>query len=195
VTAIRRRARPRRAPPTLTTPRLALRPLERADSERVAALAGDPAVARQLDRVPSPFPTPLAVRWIERRNLRWHRRRGVTLAITQRPERQLIGTVSLKLARGQRHAELGYWLAPDAWGRGIATEAAAALVGWGFEALALDRVHARVLADNPASRRVLDKLGLAVERVCPAEFRRGAALVDVIELGIARAAWLTRPRA
>jgi RimJ/RimL family protein N-acetyltransferase len=194
VTAPRRGGRAGR-PPTLTTPRLALRPLERTDCDRVAALAGDPAVARQLDRVPSPFPPPLARRWIERRNLRWHRHRGVTLAITRRPERELIGTVSLKVARGQRQAELGYWLAPDAWGRGIATEAATALVRWGFEALALERVHARVLADNPASRRVLAKLGLAVERVCPGELRRGAERVDVIELGIARAAWLTRPGA
>lgn len=179
----------RREPPTLTTARLVLRPLLAGDTAAIAARAGDPAVADQLDRVPAPFPLALAARWIARRGLRWREGRGVTLAITRAGERDLIGTVSLKISPAHRHAELGYWVAASAWGDGIATEAAGALVEWGFSTLRLHRIHARVLGDNPASQRVVVKLGFAVEGRRPGHYRRGREFLDVIELGIARADW------
>jgi [ribosomal protein S5]-alanine N-acetyltransferase len=190
------RTRARRGPPTLATPRLVLRPLVPGDTSQVAALAGDPRVAFRLDRVPSPFPHALAARWIARRNLRWHERKGVTLAVMRTPptagEPELLGTVSLRVSRVHRHAELGYWLGAAAWGGGIATEAAGALVAWGFTALRLHRVHVRVLADNPASRRVVEKLGFVVEGVRREHYRRGDEFLDVIELGLARDAWEAR---
>jgi RimJ/RimL family protein N-acetyltransferase len=197
----RLRAEGRRDPPTLATPRLVLRPLVAGDTAAVAALAGDPAVAFHLDRVPSPFSPPLAARWIARRALRWRERRGLTLAITfapgaasAPPDPGLVGTVGLRISTAHRHAELGYWIAAHAWGAGIATEAAAALVDWGFAALGLHRIHVRVLGDNPASRRVADKLGFAVEGLRPGHYRRGREFLDVIELGISRDAWLTAAR-
>jgi [ribosomal protein S5]-alanine N-acetyltransferase len=179
----------RREPPTLVTARLVLRPLVAGDTAALAALAGDPAVAYHLDRVPSPFPPPLAARWIARRAMRWRERRGITLAVTRPPDDGLIGTVSLRLSMAHRHAELGYWVAAPAWGAGIATEAAAALVDWGFAVLRLHRIHARVLGDNPGSRRVADKLGFTVEGVRPGHYRRGSEFLDVIELGLGRDAW------
>lgn len=179
----------RREPPTLTSARLVMRPLLAGDTAAIAARAGDPAVAYQLDRMPAPFPLALAARWIARRALRWREGRGITLAITRAGEHDVIGTVSLKISLAHRHAELGYWVAASAWGEGIATEASAALIDWGFATLRLRRIHARVLADNPASRRVVDKLGFTVEGVRPGHYRRSGAYLDVIELGIARADW------
>jgi RimJ/RimL family protein N-acetyltransferase len=58
---------------------------------------------------------------------------------------------------------VGYVIAPDAWGRGYASEIAAASVAHAFDVLGADRVHASVLATNGASRRVLEKAGLAVQ--------------------------------
>jgi RimJ/RimL family protein N-acetyltransferase len=190
----RPRAAPRTGggPPTLATARLVLRPLAAGDTAAVATLAGDPRVAIQLDQVPSPFPPALAARWIARRNLRWYERKGVTLAITRQHDLALIGAISLRVSRLHRHAELGYWVGASAWGDGVATEAAAALIDWAFGALPLMRIHARVLADNPASRRVAEKLGLAVEGVRPGHYRKGDTFVDVIELGIGRCQWATR---
>ncbi len=57
-------------------------------------------------------------------------------------------------------AELGYRLRRDAWGRGLATEGAAALLRHAFETVGLQRVWARTMAVNTASRRVLEKVGL-----------------------------------
>lgn len=58
---------------------------------------------------------------------------------------------------------VGYVIAPEQWGRGYASEIARASVACAFEALAATEVHASVAATNGASRRVLEKVGLAVE--------------------------------
>jgi RimJ/RimL family protein N-acetyltransferase len=59
---------------------------------------------------------------------------------------------------------VGYVIAPDAWSRGYATEIARASVAHAFDELGAARLHASVLSTNRASRRVLEKAGLAVER-------------------------------
>lgn len=60
-------------------------------------------------------------------------------------------------------AFVGYWLGRDHWGRGIATEALAAVCAYGFARRPLQRIEARVLAWNPASARVLEKAGFRYE--------------------------------
>ena len=60
-------------------------------------------------------------------------------------------------------AELGYWLAEKCWGRGIMTAAVRAMVHHGFAACPLERIEAYVYANNPASARVLEKLGFQYE--------------------------------
>src|SRR5204863_5466253 len=56
-------------------------------------------------------------------------------------------------------AELGYWIAPPLWGRGLMTEAAQAVMRCGFETIGLHKITVGCLADNAASRRVIEKLG------------------------------------
>ena len=55
--------------------------------------------------------------------------------------------------------ELGYWLAPALWNQGLMTEAVTAVVGYGFETIGLHKITTRCLADNPGSRRVIEKVG------------------------------------
>ena len=71
---------------------------------------------------------------------------------------RLIGGIGLNMT-GHASAELGYWLTPAAWGRGYATEAARAVIDMARHALPLRRIEASHHLDNPASRRVLEKLG------------------------------------
>jgi RimJ/RimL family protein N-acetyltransferase len=61
--------------------------------------------------------------------------------------------------------ELGWWLVPAVWGRGLATEGAAAVRDEAFGRLGLERVVARCGADNPASARVMEKIGMHRDRV------------------------------
>jgi RimJ/RimL family protein N-acetyltransferase len=181
--------------PTLFGERLALRPLRDDDAAAVAAGAGDRRVARFLIQVPSPYPIALARRWVRGRIEWWELGRGVTLAITSRAAlpvaapQDLFGTVSLRRFARDRRAELGYWLAASAWGHGFATEAAQALVDFGFRECGLARIYAQVLAGNHASMRVLEKLGMVSEGVKRQHVRKGRKLHDVVIYGLLRDEW------
>jgi [ribosomal protein S5]-alanine N-acetyltransferase len=177
-------------PPTLTTDRLVLRELRLDDARAVAERAGDKRVARYLIAVPSPYPVTLATRWIAGRIAWWNQGRGVTLAIARREAPgKLLGSVSLRRYVRDRRAELGYWLGADAWGQGVATEAAGALVDFGFAELGLSRIYAHVLEGNAASCRVLDKLGMINEGIRRQHVRKGKKLLDVVLFGMLRDEW------
>jgi [ribosomal protein S5]-alanine N-acetyltransferase len=179
--------------PMVVTDRLVLRELRLDDARAVAERAGDRRVARYLIAVPSPYPAALATRWIAGRITWWSQGRGVTLAITRReaPD-ELLGSVSLRRFSRDQRAELGYWLGVDAWGHGFATEAASALVDFGFSDLALARIYAQVLEGNAASCRVLDKLGMIHEGLRRRHVRKGKRLVDVDLYGMLREEWVER---
>jgi RimJ/RimL family protein N-acetyltransferase len=180
-------------PADLVTERLVLRDLRSSDAAAVAAGAGDRRVAAFLIQVPSPYPIALARRWVAHRIEWWDQGRGVTLAVTlpDAPE-MLLGTVSLRRYARDRRAELGYWLAQPAWGHGFATEAAQAAVDFGFGVLGLARIYAQVLADNRASLRVLDKLGMVNEGVKRQHVAKGRRLHDVVLYGMLRDEWSRR---
>jgi RimJ/RimL family protein N-acetyltransferase len=180
-------------PPDLVTERLVLRDLRAGDAAAVAAGAGDRRVAAYLIQVPSPYPIALARRWVAHRIDWWTDRRGVTFAVTlpEEPD-MLLGTVSLRCYVRDRRAELGYWLAQPAWGHGFATEAAQAAVDFGFRELDLVRVYAQVLADNRASLRVLDKLGMVNEGIKRQHVLKARRLHDVVLYGLLRDEWSRR---
>lgn len=180
-------------PPDLVTERLVLRELRPSDAGAVAAGAGDRQVAAFLIQVPSPYPIALARRWVAHRIDWWDQGRGVTFAVTLSDDPDmLLGTVSLRRYLRDRRAELGYWLAQPAWGHGFATEAAAAVVDYGFSGLGLARVYAQVLADNRASLRVLDKLGMVNEGVKRQHVQKARRLHDVVLYGLLRDEWSRR---
>jgi RimJ/RimL family protein N-acetyltransferase len=180
-------------PPTLECDRLVLRPLVPEDAAAIADRAGDRRVARYLIAVPTPYPPALALRWIAARIMWWHQGRGVTLAIARRAQpAQLLGTVSLRRHARDGRAELGYWLGADEWGKGYATEAAGAVLDFGFRNLRLQRIYAQVLEGNSASCRVLEKLGLLSEGLRRRHIRKGRKLHDVQLYGMLRSEWFDR---
>jgi RimJ/RimL family protein N-acetyltransferase len=179
--------------PSIETERLVLRPLVLDDAPAVAERAGDKRVARFLMAVPSPYPVSLATRWIMARIAWWPQGRGLTLAVARRGARSdLLGTVSLRRFLRDRRAELGYWLGAEAWGAGIATEAAGAVIDFGFRELGLERIYAQVLEGNAASCRVLEKLGMVNEGIRRRHIRKGKRLCDVSMFGLLRDEWLDR---
>lgn len=175
------------------TERLVLRELRPSDAVAVAAGAGDRRVARYLIQVPSPYPIALARNWVLHRIAWWDLGRGVTFAVTQ-PDAPdtLLGTISLRRYVRDRRAELGYWLAASMWGNGFASEAARAVVDFGFGELGLARVYAQVLAGNHASLRVLEKLGMVSEGTKRQHVNKARRLHDVLLYGLLRDEWSRR---
>ncbi len=91
------------------------------------------------------------------------------LAVTLKAGGRLIGNCGIRLSPvDPTEAEIGYELAPDEWGHGYATEAAREIVRFGFEELGVRRITAWTVADNVASIRVLEKLGMSLEGRLPA---------------------------
>ena len=86
------------------------------------------------------------------------------LAMILRSEDKLIGNAGIRVKNHvAREAEIGYELAPNYWGNGYATEAANTLLQFGFQKLMLHRVSSYCIADNKASARVLQKIGMKYE--------------------------------
>ena len=112
------------------------------------------------------------------------------LAITLAGTGEMIGNVGIrKPAPEARIAETGYELAPAHWGRGYATEAARAMLGWAFGELGLHRVHAHCVAENTGSVRVLEKLGMRPEgHLREHEWMKGRWW-DVLLFGILAEEW------
>jgi len=149
-----------RRQPTLTTARLVLRPFTLADAPQVRELAGAFAVADTTLHIPHPYPEGAAEAWIAMHGPEWATGAGATFAVTEREGAALVGAIGVVIDAASESAELGYWIAADRWGRGYATEAGRVIVAYCFAALGLRRVHARHFTRNPASGRVLEKLGM-----------------------------------
>jgi [ribosomal protein S5]-alanine N-acetyltransferase len=110
-------------------------------------------------------------------------------AITLRDGGRLCGGIGLKIAREHQHAELGYWIGVPYWGQGFATEAAREVLRHGFEDLGLRRVFASHFRHNPASGRVLLKLGMRHEGCQREHIRKWDLMVDSEFYGILRQEW------
>lgn len=149
--------------PVLETERLVLRPYSLADARRVQEICGDWAVASTTLAVPHPYPDGAAEQWISTHADNFRLGIEVTLAITLKPGGEVIGSVSLSINKSHRRGELGYMVAKQHWNRGYCTEAARAMVVYGFNGLGLNRIQAMHFPFNPASGRVMQKLGMTRE--------------------------------
>ena len=88
-----------------------------------------------------------------------------------------------------QHAELDYWLGVSYWGQGYATEAANEMLRYGFESLNLHRIFASHFGHNPASGRILTKLGMRHEGIQRQHIRKWDKFVDSELYGILRHEW------
>jgi RimJ/RimL family protein N-acetyltransferase len=148
--------------PALRTERLLLRGFTLADAPRVQELAGAREVASTTLTMPHPYEDGMAEAWIQGHAAAWEARERLSLAVTSQAD-GLIGVTGLSLKPMHRHAEIGYWIGVPYWNRGFATEAAAAVLAYGFGQLGLHRIVGRHFARNPASGGVLRKLGMRHE--------------------------------
>jgi RimJ/RimL family protein N-acetyltransferase len=138
------------------TERLLLRPGWREDARALHAAVCDEGIVRNLARAPWPYRLRDAEDFLARErgpheiaNLIFLRGEGAPI---------LVGSVGLG-PTDEGGIELGYWIARPYWGRGIATEAGRALIAHARDGLRLRALEAGHFADNPASGRVLAKLG------------------------------------
>jgi RimJ/RimL family protein N-acetyltransferase len=180
----------------IDTDRLLLRVPAISDAPQISRFLGNWDVSRWLVRIPFPYRVDHARAWVERSMEERAAGIGWPFLVTLRDDNRIIGGIDLTIeddraigVSGHKAAgALGYWLGKDYWGRGYATEAAAAMIKFGFEILSLDRVTASALPDNERSLHVIRKVGLTyVDRRAEETIEQG--LVDTDFYALDRAAW------
>ncbi len=179
--------------PTLETPRLLLRPFAFEDAPALARLAGRREIADTTISVPHPYSEQQAREWISHHMELGNEAKEAAFAIVEKNTGQLIGSAGLRdLNQEHSHAEMGCWIGVEFWGRGYATEAARALLQFGFEELQLNRIHAHHMLRNPASGRVLEKIGMRREGVLREAVRKWGKFEDVAILAVLNKDWPRR---
>jgi [ribosomal protein S5]-alanine N-acetyltransferase len=183
------------AVPELQTPRLRLRTIRRDDLDAIYALHSDTRTMRYWSFAPWTEPRQ-AQEWFEQRaHLGQHEEVwpwGVSLTDAE----TLIGLVTLfSVQRFQCRAEVGYLLGSPYWGRGYAQEALRAALGYGFDALELERVEADIDPRNAASCRLVERLGFRREGYLRERWRVNGEVCDSALYGLLRREFLREPPA
>ena len=178
---------------SLTTERLELRPFRLRDAPAVQRLAGAREIADTTLTVPHPYDDGVAEQWIASHEAAFAAGQLAACAVTIRGSGELVGAVSLGITPAHALAELGYWIGVPFWGRGYATEAARALVQYGFSELALNRVQSRHYVRNPGSGRVMQKIGMTQEGVLRQAVRKWGNFEDVVLYSILSSEWPSHP--
>jgi ribosomal-protein-alanine N-acetyltransferase len=175
------------SPPTLETERLRLSPYTENDIPELLPLVGAREVAATTLRIAHPYTERDARGFLElakEPDKLW-------LAITLRADGRQIGGIGLRLEQQQQHAELGYWLGVAYWGQGYATEASREMLRYGFEDLGLHRIFASHFKHNPASGRILKKIGMQYEGCLREHLLKWGKFVDSELYGMLRREWRT----
>ena len=162
----------------IPTKRLILREWQETDQEALVRYANNRKVWRGLREIfPQTYSEKDAQWWVShhRDNPRQH-------AFAIEYSREAIGGISLDQLEDvhQKTAELGYWLGEPFWGQGLGTEAVGGITDWGFANLDIIRIQACVYANNPASMRVMEKLGYQPEGCLKKSIFKDGQILDQI---------------
>src|SRR5271165_3858518 len=146
-------------------------------------------VARFTARIPHPYPPGSAERFVYAARKANASGRDLTLVMTPiKGKRDAVGSISLE-SRGKDRLALGYVLAPEAWGKGLATEAAKAMIDAGFGLTPAVEILASVTVENEASRAVIEKSGFALVGTGPQGAPARGGMVECHSFRLSRADW------
>ena len=167
-----------------------LRPWRQEDALALVKHANNSRVASNLrDGFPYPYTPSDARNWLK--NVE-ENRKDVILAIEVNGE--ACGGIGLHGFKDvyRYNSEIGYWLSEAYWGRGIMTEAVAAMVQHAFTKTIWLRVFAAIFENNPASMRVLEKNGFRREAIHRKAVMKGGTLMDEHLYALLKDHWLAR---
>ena len=184
--------------PTLNTQRLELRPLTASDATRVAELANDEELSRNLRSFGFPYGIDDANEWLAEVLDEWEQGKSAAFAVcvvtAESVSNELVGSIGIVLDPQSNRGELGYWIGRNYWGQGIATDASQMMLDFAFGQLGLNKIVAECLDRNPASARVLEKIGMLQEGFLKKHFRKNVTeeYCDVRVFGLLKATWNAR---
>lgn len=180
--------------PILETDRLLLRQFRLDDAEAMMRIFGDEEVLRFLTQ-PLMDSEEKAQRFINRLLRDYERREGIDWVITLKGVGEAIGMCGLYAwDRDSRCMDLGYHIRRSYWGRGFATEAARAVIGWGFTQLDLHRIQADCTEGHTASEQVMIKCGFTHEGTWRESCWEHGRFVNIRQYGLLRREFEATPQ-
>jgi [ribosomal protein S5]-alanine N-acetyltransferase len=169
---------------TITTNRLLLRLFEKTDAADVANLCNNYNIYKSTMYLPYPYKLEDALTWIERHVDNFEAQKSYEFAITDKETGELYGAGALSHNHHYNNGELAYWVGEEFWGNGYATEAAEALILFAFKVKNYHKVFARYFASNPASGKVMEKLGMKKEGLLLDHIRKNDRYENLLHYGI-----------
>jgi len=170
--------------PIIVTKRLKFRAFALDDIPAVQRLAGERDIASTTLNIPHPYEDGVAEQWIGTHREGFEKGEEVHFAIVHGDQSFLIGAIGLTIQREHENAMLGYWIGKPYWNQGYCTEAAQAVLKYGFETLGLNRIYATRFERNPASGRVMQKIGMSLEGCQRQHVKKWDRFEDLICYGI-----------
>lgn len=178
--------------PTLYTEHLILRPHTVWDADDLQKLINDKDIASTTTNIPHPYTLEDAIEWLGQREEKFESTGSPQFAITHQ-DGYFIGGIGLNVNKEHENAELGYWIGKIYWGKGYCTEAAYAVIKHGFEIMELNRVYATHFTRNPASGRVMQKIGMKHEGHLRQNIKKWDKFEDLELYSILKDEYFARP--
>jgi ribosomal-protein-alanine N-acetyltransferase len=175
--------------PRIETGRFVLRLFEPSDAGRVRELAGDEAIADTTLNIPHPYEEGMAEEWISAGRIKFESGECVHFAVVLKSKLELIGAIGLIIDKEFNRGGLGYWIGREYWNQGYCTEAARAILEYGFDQLLLHKITASHFARNPSSGKVMCKIGMKKEGFLKKHVFKNNKYEDLVVYGILRKEW------
>ncbi|QCR32344.1 GNAT family N-acetyltransferase [Lysinibacillus sp. SGAir0095] len=169
---------------TITTKRLLLRLFQKTDAAVVAKLCNNYNIYKNTLYLPYPYSKEHALTWIEHHQDNFEENRSYELALTDKKSGELYGAIALSNNPKFQQGELAYWVGEEYWGNGIATEAAQAMLQFAFDEKQYHKVFARYFGSNPASGKVMQKIGMKKEGILIDHVKKDDHFEDLAYYGI-----------
>lgn len=169
---------------SILTDRLYLRLFEKNDAETVKELCNNINIYKTTLYIPYPYTINDALVWMENHKKNFDEDRMYEFAITDKESGDLLGAISLSNNKRFNNGEIAYWIGEKYWNRGYGTEAAKALVDFAFEEKKLHKVFARYFKSNPASGKIMKKIGMKQEGLLREQVKKDGKYEDLFYFGI-----------
>lgn len=173
---------------TIITDRLVLRLFQESDAPAVTRMCNNYNLYKSTLNLPYPYSIEDALGWIALHQENYKSDRFYEFAVTDKESGELYGAVALSNNQKFSNGEIAYWIGEEFWGKGFATEAAQAVVDFAFRVKAYHKVYARYFISNPASGKVMQKLGMKEEGILMEQVKKEGRFEDLVCYGIINSA-------
>lgn len=172
----------------LETKRLLLKPYEQEFADAIYSVVSQAEIADTMITIPHPYPKTLVNKWIAYLQLSAKQGTAFEFAVflKEDPEKYIGNCGLVSISSSHQKAEIAYFIDKNEWGKGYATEVASFMLSYGFEVLGLERIYGHCMSRNPASRKVMEKVGLQFEGTLRHDIKKGEDFEDLDLLGMTR---------